>query len=266
MLPPEINPATARLTPCLQTPWLHRYAPDYRVLSSQNAGSRLPLPWLQPRPPSKNRAHLPLDALPHSMLFILGPYRSAPLPLTSQHLLGKSYPAPPPGRAYPQLKLLCRDLLMEEWVRSVPDPARYANRLSLKPHPFMGLSRFDTGHLHQMRSGKSYRPAQPSWDDSVPTTCPSCAEPPETFEHTIFHCPANRPARDHHLQGVTVLGPDAQVWSSAAHLGALTQFIRSTSTAFPLGRFSRPSSSAVSLSSLSSNVVSFGYFLSSQES
>jgi len=71
--PPEINPATARLPPSVQTPSLHRHSPDHRVLSAKNAGSRLPLPWVQPRPPSTNRAHLPLDALPHSMLFLLGP-------------------------------------------------------------------------------------------------------------------------------------------------------------------------------------------------
>ena len=63
--PPEINPATARLLPSVQTPSLYRHSPDHRTLSAGNAGSRLPLPWLQPRPPSKNRAHLALDALPH---------------------------------------------------------------------------------------------------------------------------------------------------------------------------------------------------------
>jgi len=106
--PPEINPASARLPTSLQTPSLSRQTPDHRVLSRKNAGSRLPLPCLQPRPPSKNRAHLPLDALPHSMLFLLGPDGLAPLPVTSQHLLSVKYPSPPPGRTYPQLKLLCK--------------------------------------------------------------------------------------------------------------------------------------------------------------
>jgi len=264
--PPEKNPASARLPASLQTPSLNRHAPDHRILSHRNAGSRLPLPWLQPRPPSKNRAHLPLDALPHSMLFLLGPDGHAPLPVTSQHLLGETYPTPPPGRTYPQLKLLCRKLLMEEWELAAPDPARYAYRPSVKPHQFMGLPKFDAGSLHQMRSGKSYLRAHPSWDDDGPTTCPSCSEAPETFAHAILHCPAKEPARTRHLQGVTELGPDAPVWSSAALLGALTRFVRSTATAFPPGMFSRPSSSTGSVSSRSSNVVSFGYFMSSQES
>ena len=138
--PPEINPATARLPPSVQTPFLHRHSPDHRLLSAKNAGSRLPLPWLEPRPPSKNRAHLPLDALPHSMLFILGPGGFEPLPVTSQHLLCEHYPAPRPGRSYPQLKLQCRSLLIKEWEESAPDPARYPYRPSIKPHPFMGLN------------------------------------------------------------------------------------------------------------------------------
>jgi len=95
--PLEINPAAARLPASLQTPSLSRHTPDHRDLSRKNAGSRLPLPWLQPRPPTKNRAHLPLDALPHSMRFLLGPDGHAPLPVTSQHLLGETYPNPPRG-------------------------------------------------------------------------------------------------------------------------------------------------------------------------
>jgi len=264
--PPEINPAAARLPASLQTASLSRNAPDHRVLSRKNAGGRLPLPWLQPRPPSKNRAHLPLDALAHSMLFLLGPEGHAPLPVTSQHLLGETYPTPPPGRTYPQLKLLCSKLLMEEWERAAPDPARYAYRPSLKPHPFMGLPKFNAGRLHRMRSGKSYLRGHPSWDDDGPTTCPSCSEAPETFEHAILHCSAKEPTRTRHLQGVSELGPDAPVCSSAALLGALARFVRSTATAFPPGMFSRPSSSTGSVSSRSSNVVSFGYFMSSQES
>ena len=264
--PREINPAAARLPPSLQTPSLHRHTPDHRILCRGNPGARLPLPWWRPRPPAKNRTHLPLDALPHSMLFLLGPDGHGPLPVTSQHLLEESYPDPPPGRSYPQLKLLCKKLLMEEWEEAAPGSERYAYRPSLTPHPFMGLSKFDAGRLHQMRSGKSYLRAHPSWDDDGPTTCPSCNEAPESFEHAILHCLAKEPARNRHLQGVTELGADAPVWSSAALLGPLTGFIRSTATAFPPGMFTRPHSSADSVSSRSSNVVSFGYFMSSQES
>jgi len=179
---------------------------------------------------------------------------------------GRDIPQPPLGHTSPQLKLLCKKLLIAEWETAAPDPARYAYRPSLKPHPFMGLSKVDAGRLHQMRSGKGYLCAHPSRDDFALTTCPSCGEAPESFEHAILHCLANEPARNRHLQGVTELGPDAPVWSSAALLGALTGFIRSTATAFRPGMFPCPTSSAGSISSRSSNVVSFGYFMSSQES
>jgi len=263
--PPEINPATARLLSSVQTPSLRRHSPDHRVLSARNAGSRLPLLWLQARPPSKNRTHLPLDALPHSMLFVLGPDGLSPLPVTSQHLLTGHYPEPAPGRSHPQLKLQCKNLLMDEWGRAAPVPSRYPYQPSLQPHPFMGLDKFSAGRIHQMRSGKSYLRAHPSWDSDAPTTCPSCLSAPKTFKHAILLCPAKEPSRTRHLQGVLDIGPDAPVWSSAALLGALSRFIKSTATAFPPGMFSRPTSAVSSLSSPSSNVVSFGYFMSSQE-
>jgi len=206
--PPEINPATARLPPSVQTPSLHRHSPDHRALSAGNAGSRLPLPWRQPRPPLKKRAHLPLDALPHSMLFLLGSDGLSPLPVTSQHLLCEFYPAPPPFRSYPQLKLKCKNLLMEEWNEAAPDAARYPYHPSLKPHPFMGLDKFSAGRLHQMRSGKSYLRAHPSRDSNTPTTCPSCWSAPGRFEHAILHCSAKEPARTRHLQGVLDIAAD----------------------------------------------------------
>ena len=247
--PPEINPAMARLAPSVQTLSLHRHSPDHRTLLAKNAGSRLPLQWLQPRPPTKNRAHLPPDAVPHSMRFLLGPDGLSPLPVTSQHLLAESYPEPPEGRTYPQLRRRCRDRLMQEWKASGPAPARYPCPPTLKHHPFMGLNKFDAGRLHQMRLGNSYLRAHPSWDNEGPTTCPRCNESPETFEHAILSCPAKEPARHRHIQAVSDLGPNAGVWASAALLGALSRFISSTRTAFPPAMVSRPASAASSASS-----------------
>jgi len=167
------------------------------------------------------------------MLFLLGQDGLDALPVTSQHLISEFYPEPPPGRSYPQLKLKCKNLLMEEWDKAAPDPARYPYQPSLKPHPFMGLDKFTAGRLHQMRSGKSYLRAHPSWDSEVPTTCPSCLSAPETFEHAILQCPAKEPARTRLLQGIIDVAPDAPVWSSVALLGALARFIKSTATAYP---------------------------------
>jgi len=154
---------------------------------------------------------------------------------------------------------------MEEWDAAAPDPARYPFRPSLRPHPFMGLDKFSAGRLHQMRSGKSYLRAHPAWDSDGPTTCPRCQSAPETFEHAIHHCSAKEPARSRHLQAVLDVSPDAPVWLSAALLDALACFIKATATAFPPGMFSRPTSAFSSISSSSSNVVSFGYFMSSQD-
>lgn len=106
-----------------------------------------------------------------------------------------------------------------------------------------------------------------SWDDDLPTTCPSCGAAPETFKHAIIHCPPKGPLRSHHLHGVSDIGPKAPVWFSASLLGRLARFIKATATAFPPGMFFHPSSSSVdSVSSLLSNIVSFGYFMYSQES
>ena len=172
------------------------------------------------------------------MLVLLGPEGLSPLPVTSQHLLCELYPETPQGRTYLQLKLKCKNLLLKEWDKAAPDPARYPYRPLLKPHLFMGLDKFSAGRLHQMRSVKSYLRAHPAWDSDVPATCPTCQSARKSFEHAILHCSAKEPARTRHLQGVLDVGPDARVWSSAARLGALARFIKSTPTAFPPGMFS----------------------------
>jgi len=110
---------------------------------------------------------------------------------------------------------------MKEWEEATPDPARYPYRPSLKPHSFMGLDNLSTGRLHQIRSGKSYLRAHPSWDRDVPITCPKGQAAPETFEHAILHCSAKEPSRTRHLQGVLDIGPNARFWSSATLLGPL---------------------------------------------
>jgi len=255
----------AHLPPAVQTPSIHRHATDYRVLLAKNAGCRLPLPWLQPRPPLKNRVHLPLDAIPYSLLFLVGPEGLAPLPVISKHLLVESYPDPPERRLYPQLTLRCRHLLFKELEALAPDLVSYPYHPSLKSYPFIGLNKFDAGRLPQIRSGKIYLRADPTWDNHDPTTCQRCKEFLEAFENSILSCPTKEPARARLLRAVSALGPEAPVLCSAALLAALSRFIKSTRTGFPLGMFSRPTSAASSASLRAANVVSFVYFMSSQE-
>jgi len=151
---------------------------------------------------------------------------------------------------------------MEQWEAQAPDPGRYPYPPCLKHHPSMGLNMFDAGRLHQMRSGMSYLCAQNSWDNDDTTRCPSCNESQEPFEHAIPSYLVRAPARTCHLQAVSDLGSDTTVWSSAA----LSRLIRLTKTSFPLGIFSRPTSATGSLASPLSDLVSFGYFMASEES
>jgi len=81
--PLEINLVAARLPRSVLSPSPHRHSLDYRLLLRGNSGHGNPLSWLTPRPPAKNRTHLPLDARPHSTLFILGLDGDLPLPVTS---------------------------------------------------------------------------------------------------------------------------------------------------------------------------------------
>jgi len=209
--PHQIKPAKAHLPPSVQTLFLHRHDPDHRTLLVRNAGSHLPLPWLQPHSSSKNRADLPLDALHHSMLFPLGSDGLSPLPVTSQSLLAKTYPDPHEGRSYPQTRRHCRDPLMSERNDWAPDPSRYPYLPSLKPYLFMGLNKFDASRLHQMRSGKSYLRAHLSWDNENPTTCPRFDKASKTFKYAILSCPPSGPSRSCHLQAVTDIDSKAPV-------------------------------------------------------
>lgn len=160
-----------------------------------------------------------MDAVPHSMVFLLGTDGLAAFPVTSQHLLADCYADPPKGSSYPQLRRRCRDLLMVEWQARTPDPVRYPYRSSLKHHPFMGLNKFDAGRLHQMRSGNSNIRAHPSWDNDDPTTCD---ESLEMFEHAILPCPARAPTRDPPPLVISDLGSNAPICSSATLLSALS--------------------------------------------
>jgi len=119
----------------------------------------------------------------------------------------------------------------------------------------MGLNKFDPRRLHQMRSGKSYLRGYLYWDNDAPTTCPQCGKSPKSFEYVMLPGLTREPARNRHSQAVSYLGPDAPVWCSAALLGALSRFIRSTKTSFPVGMFCRSTSAAASISSRLSNVV-----------
>ena len=125
-------------------------------------------------------------------------------------------------------------MLLQDWVEDDPTPSYYDYPPSLTPHPFMGLGKFVAGRIHQMRAGKSYLAAHPTWSDEDPNlTCPRCEIEPETFRHAILSCPARERVRDLLLKDVSSLGKDANLWTEPLLLHALGEYIVITKTGFP---------------------------------
>ena len=111
------------------------------------------------------------------------------------------------SNAYHALKRRAQALMIKHW-HSLSLPDYYPSLLRLLPHPFMGLGKFMVGHLHQMRSQKSYLAAHLSRvkaDDSP--LWPLCGHEPETFCHATLRCPVRASARARHLSGVSPSRP-----------------------------------------------------------
>ena len=125
--------------------------------------------------PQRNiRKHLPIDEITHRVLPLLEGRSS--LPLLNPHLVPTlTMPPPdPPRDSYTTMKKESRSILLRQWSALAPPPPGYSFSHSLSPHPFMGLSKFLAGRVHQMRSGKSYLAAHPSWFNRE---LPSCNNP-----------------------------------------------------------------------------------------
>jgi len=153
----------------------------------------------------------------------------------SLHLTDYLPPIPGVVPSYTCLKLRAKQLLLSDWC-ATPAPLYYPYPPSTRPHPFMGQGKFVAGRIHQMRSGKSYLAAHPSWGNpDADMSCPSCLTAPQTFEHAILSCPSFTRQRSRLHQGVSSLPPQAPVWSDQQLLIALAEFIRITATGFPPG-------------------------------
>ena len=132
-----------------------------------------------------------------------------------------------------RLKLRAKQLLVSDWS-ATPPPLYYPYPPSTRPHPFMGLGKFVAGRIHQMRSGKVYLSAHPSWDDpDADPSCLLCSEAPQSFEHTILTCPLSARQRSRLFQRVADLAPESPIWSNQRLLITLAEFIRTTATGFP---------------------------------
>ena len=194
----------------------------------------MPLIWRTPLCSPPLCTHLPVDALAHLTIPLLGDLSYTPL---INSTLIPNLPFLPSDEvltnAYCVLKRRAQTLMMDQW-RSLPLPSYYPCSRRLSSHPFMGQGKFMAGLIHQIRSQKSCLAAHPTWfnaDDSQ--LCPICGDEPETFSYAILHCPAKALARARHLQGVSSVDHDAPLWSSSSLLLGLAVFIRANGTAFP---------------------------------
>ena len=251
--PPSVNPATARVHPSI--PSLSVYlAPDSsRAITKDLLSVYLPLHWKTPRPVPSMRNHLPVDAVAHrTITFTHGLSR---MPMSNSHLVCPTPTLPPKSlmdSTNSTLTKRVREKLLAEWASLFPTPRYYLHPPALFPRPFMGLGKFVAGRIHQMRAGKCYLAAHPTWRfPDADTSCPRCGLEPETFEHAILSCPSRQHSRSRLLHGVTDVSPEAPLWSSLPLLKRFATFIGVPSTGFPPTMFppsTPPSSPPFSLS------------------
>jgi len=233
--PPEINPATARLLMSVPT-----FSPHPAALIARGKITSQPylffnLDWRSAPEKAKNPRyrHNTITALANVAAPLVDDVST--LPPISLHLTDYLPPVPGVVPSYARLKLRAKQHLLSDWA-AIPAPPYYPYPPSTSPHPFMGLGKFVAGRIHQMRSGKSYLAAHPSWGNpDADLSCPMCSEAPQTFEHAILSCPSSALQRSRLLQGVSDLAPEAQVWSDQQLLIALAEFICTTATGFPPG-------------------------------
>jgi len=195
----------------------------------------LPLHWKTPRPVPPIRNHLPVDAVAHRTIpFTLGLSR---MTMINSHLVCPAPALPPQSlmdSTYSALKNRIRERLLVEWASLFATPGYYLHPPELQPRPFMGLGKFVAGRIHQMRAGKSYLTAHPTWrTPDADTSCPRCGLEPATIEHAILSCPTRQHSRSRLLHGVSDVSPGAPLWLSLPLLKRLATYIGGTSTGFP---------------------------------
>jgi len=233
--PPSANPASARLPQSFPSLSSFRAQDASRHLTIGLSSVYLPLNWRTRVPSPPVRKHLPVDALAHLTLPLQEGLTRLPLVLHAPPPPGTEIPPPDLMRkTYQALRTRARNMLIQDWITDDPTPPYYGYPPTLSPHPFMGLGKFVAGRIHQMRSGKSYLAAHPSWsDEEADPTCPRCEVGPESFQHAILTCPARQQARDLLLKDVSSLAHDATTWTDPLLIRALGEYITDTRTGFP---------------------------------
>ena len=250
---PSVNPATVRLHPSFPSLSGYQAPNSSRAITRGLASVYLPLHGKTPRlvPPMRN--HLPVDALAHRTIpFTQG---LSMMSMINSHLVCLTRTLLPQSlmdNTYSALKKRARETHLAEWASLFPTTGYYLHPPALSARPFMGLGKFVAGRIQQIRAGKSYLAAHPTWrSPDADTSCPRCGLEPETFEHAILSCPSRQHSRSRLLHGITDVGPEAPLWSSLPRLKRLATFIGVTSTGFPPTMFPQttpPSSPPFSLS------------------
>ena len=238
--PPKINPAAGRLHKSIPNKSTFRSPECHRSLLPRLNPAKRPFMW---KTPQRNiHKHLPIDEITHRVLPLLEGRSS--LPLLNPHLVPTlAIPPPdPPRDSYTALKKESRSILLRQWSTLAPPPPGYPYSPSLTPHPFMGLSKFLAGRVHQMRSGKSYLATHPSWfNRELPSLWPRCHASPEIFEHAVLFCKSRSRQKELHLPGLVSLDADSPIWSSDHLVADLANFILATATGFPPDMFPQSS-------------------------
>jgi len=186
--PPEVNPATAHLPKSVPTILPHRATLIARGKITPQPFLFFNLDWRSAPNKTKNPRyrHNAITALANTTASLL--HDVSTLPPIFLHLTDYLPPIPGVVPSYISLKLRAKQHLLSDWS-STPAPPCYPYPPSTRPHPFMGLGKFVAGRIHQMRSGKSYLSAHPSWGNpDAETSCPLCSEALQTFEHAILSC------------------------------------------------------------------------------
>lgn len=240
--PPTDNPTAAILPPSVPSLSVFRALDSPRPLTRGLTSVYLHLNWRTPVPAPPVRKPLPINALAHLTLPYAEGLSRFPLVLKMPLLPGTNI-SPVTLMAqtyYMALRWRARQALLDRLAEDLPTPPYYPYPLCHEPHPFMGLDKFIAGRIHQMRAGKSYLAAHPSWFNEEPDhTCPQCASSRETFEHDILYCPERMREKTRLLEDVSSLGPDSPVWTEPSQIHALGRFIPVTELGFPVPR-SRP--------------------------
>ena len=234
--PPEINPASDRLHKSVPNRSSYRSPLCHLSLLVKLNPALRPLRWRTSR--ATICKHLPIDEIAHRTLPLL---KERPFfPLHNPQLVPtlSVLQADPPSDSYFTLKKESRAILLLHWTSLAHTPPDYTYLPSLAPHPYMGLAKFLAGRSHQMRSGKSYLAAHPSWYNwDTPSTCPRCRAAAETFDHAVLHWEARCRLRESFLPTLTSLDATSPLWSSDHSIATLSRFISLTATGFPPDMF-----------------------------